>query len=59
MMVGGYFLIGVMAVVEPTFNAIVIASWVVIDATMLAMITGKLKKLGLPVPDSVSKFIGS
>ncbi len=57
-MVGGYFLVGIMAVVEPSFAITVTASWVAIDAALVAMIINKLKALGLPMPEAVMKIIG-
>ena len=57
-MVGGYFLVGVMATVEPSFTAAVMASWIAIDAALVAMIVNKLKALGLPVPDAITKITG-
>ena len=57
-MVGGYFLVGVMATVEPSFTAVVTASWVAIDAALLAMIVNKLKALGIPVPAAITKLTG-
>jgi hypothetical protein len=58
-MVGGYFIVGFIALAEPTFTAMVVTSWATIDAALLAMIIAKLKKLGLPIPAAISKYIGS
>lgn len=52
--VGGYFVVGLFAAIEPKYASLVTASWVLLDATMVGFILGKLKKLGLPVPDKLS-----
>ena len=57
-MVGGYLVVGVIATAEPSFTAMVIASWAAIDAALLAMIVNKLKGLGLPIPESLLKLTG-
>ena len=57
-MVGGYFVVGAIALAEPSFTAMVTASWAAIDLTLLAEIVMKCKNLGLPIPDSVSKYLG-
>ena len=57
-MVGGYFIVGVIATAEPSFETMVTASWAAIDAALLAMIINKLKALGLPIPDSLLKWTG-
>lgn len=49
-MVGGYYLVGLAAVVHPdVMQPIVIASWVAIDAALIGMIVDKAQKLKLPV----------
>jgi len=49
-MVGGYFVVGGVALVHPEFNGLVTASWGILDLTLLGGIWIKLGKLGLPVP---------
>jgi hypothetical protein len=53
--VGGYFLVGGVALVHPDFSAMVTGAWVILDAAMLATIWGKLGKLGLPTPKIISQ----
>ena len=57
--VGGYLLLGVVATVDSNFETAVTAGWVALDATLVAMILAKAKKLGLPIPNSASKLLGS
>lgn len=53
--IGGYFLLGMAATCEPGFGApLVTGAWVLLDATMVGSILGKLKKLGIPVPNNLS-----
>lgn len=54
MMVGGYFLVGAVALVHPDFAAMVTAAWALLDAALVAQIWSKLGKLGLPVPKIIS-----
>lgn len=50
-MLAGYYIIGLLAVIDPLFKAAVTAAFVLIDTTMVAFIIQKLKDLGLPVPN--------
>lgn len=53
-LMGGYFLVGLVALVEPSFKNIVVAAWGLLDVTLLAGITGKLGALGVPMPKILS-----
>ncbi len=53
-MVGGYFIVGVIAVFEPTWANIVPVTWGLMDVALLAGITGKLNALGVPMPKILS-----
>jgi hypothetical protein len=53
-LIGGYFIVGFIALVEPSFSAIVIASWALLDITLIGSITGKLGALGIPMPKILS-----
>jgi len=48
-MTGGYFLVGVFAVFEPTWQASVPVVWLALDAKLVADIVNKLKKMGVPI----------
>jgi len=50
-MLGGYLLLGIAAVIEPNLGPVVVATFTAIVVGLLAMITIKLKKLGIPIPD--------
>ncbi|MFA5285770.1 MAG: phage holin family protein [Smithellaceae bacterium] len=56
-LIAGYYLIGLMVTQDPAWQAVLIGSYALIIATMVANIGGKLKKLGLPIPDSISKLL--
>jgi len=58
-MMAGYYLIGLMVTQDPSWQPVLVGSYALIIATMAANIGAKLKKLGLPMPDSVSKLLGS
>lgn len=58
-LIAGYYLIGLMVTQDPAWQSILVGSYVLIIATMVANIGGKLKKLGLPIPDSIGKLLGS
>jgi hypothetical protein len=53
---GGYLLLGVAAVAEPSIgNALVVGSFALLDATMIGFILAKCKKLGLSnLPDKLT-----
>ncbi len=46
-LVAGYLLVGVFALLEPSAQAAVWATWAVIDAKLIADIITKLKQLGV------------
>ena len=52
--VGGYLLVGLVAVVHTEFSPAVLGAWVILDSTLLAGIWVKLGKLGLPVPKIIA-----
>lgn len=52
--VGGYLLVGLLAVVHNEFVNAVTGTWLVLDTTLLALIWGKLGKLGIPVPKIIA-----
>lgn len=54
-MVGGYFIIGAIALVEPSYSWVVPTAWGLLDASLLAMVWAKLHNIwpALPTP----KFI--
>jgi hypothetical protein len=52
--VGGYFLVGLAATVEPNIGAnVVTTAFALLDATLIGFIAAKAKQLGLPIPDQV------
>ena len=54
-LVGGYFLIGIVCVAEPNIGeALIVSTWILLDATMIGSILAKAKKLGVPVPDKIT-----
>ena len=54
-LVGGYFLIGIVCVAEPSIGEpLIISTWILLDATMIGSILAKAKKLGVPVPDKIT-----
>ena len=54
--VGGYLVVGLVALVHPEFAYLVTAAWGLLDVGLLGGIWGKLGKLGLPVPEIVNKI---
>jgi hypothetical protein len=48
-LVGGYFLVGIFAVAEPSVSAALIAVWALMDAKLLADIVAKFQALGITV----------
>jgi len=55
----GYYMIGVLVLAEPAWEPVLLASFVLIVTSLGASIGLKLKKLGLPIPDQVTKILGS
>ncbi len=53
MMAGGYFLVGVLAVFEPSYKVVVPVTWGLLDAKLIADIVIKLKGMGVPMPSLV------
>ena len=51
--IGGYFCIGILAVVKPDLAYLLTVSWLVIDAALIGHILSKLRQLGLPIPEKV------
>ena len=52
MMFGGYFLLGIVAMAEPSFQLVVPASMALIDAKLIADIVNKFKVFGLDTEQS-------
>ena len=52
---GGYFCIGILALVNPQFELMVAGAFAVIEVSLVAGILAKLKKLGLPIPDVIAR----
>jgi hypothetical protein len=48
---GGYFVVGFLAMLMPDFAAIVLGAAALIVVSLTAMVLTKLKALGLPVPE--------
>jgi hypothetical protein len=51
MMAVGYAAVGVFAVIEPAYALAVPATWLLLDASLIAMIVTKLRAMGVPIPD--------
>jgi len=49
----GYFSVGILAVVEPSWGAAVTIAWGVILAALVGAILANLKEIGINVPDSI------
>jgi len=49
----GYFAIGILAVVEPSWQAAVTVAWGVIVLALVGAIVSNLKEIGINVPDSL------
>ena len=48
---GGYLLLGVAGVAEPSIGTgLIVGAFVVLDATMVGSILAKVQQLGIPVP---------
>jgi len=56
--VAGYYLLGVMVTIEPSWKPWLVASFAAIVVSLVASIGSKLKKLGIQIPGSISKFTG-
>ena len=54
----GYYMIGILVLAEPAWEPVLVASFALIVASLAADTGLKLKKLGLPIPDSITKILG-
>jgi Bacteriophage holin family len=53
-LVGGYFVVGFVALVEPSLKYVVVTCWGILSVALLGGITGKLGALGVPMPEVLS-----
>lgn len=52
---GGYLLLGIVAVAEPAVDTVIVTSaWGLLDLTMIGLILAKAKKLGISIPDKLT-----
>lgn len=54
----GYYLLGIMVTVEPSWMPVLVGAFATIVVSLTASIGSKLKKLGVQIPNSISKFTG-
>lgn len=53
--IGGYFLLGLVVTVHKELQPVLTGAYVALDAALIAGVLGKLKSLGIPIPDIISR----
>lgn len=53
--IGGYFCVGILAVVDQKYAVLVTATFGIIEVTLVSSIFGKLKRIGIPIPSVLAK----
>jgi len=54
----GYYLLGIAVLAQPSWQIILPVAFGLIVASLTASVIIKLKKLGIPIPDSIYKVLG-